>query len=70
MRIDRCVCFERTFEELKEVADKNSAHSLTMLQKHVDFGQKCELCHPYVRRMLKTGETWFDHIIAETEEPD
>lgn len=65
MKIDRCQCFQRTFAELREVASETGASSVEELQQHVDFGRRCQLCHPYVRRMLETGEVVFHHIIAE-----
>jgi len=70
MRIDRCVCFNRTFVELKEVAERNAAASIEMLQDHVEFGLQCSLCHPYVRRMLRTGETCFGQIVTDEDEPE
>ena len=57
MAVTRCVCFDKTFAELKAVANSVEAGTLEELQKHVVFGQNCKLCHPYVRRMLETGET-------------
>ncbi len=63
MPIDRCYCYQQTFATLKEVADETGAASVEALQEHVRFGQNCELCHPYVRRMLATGQTSFDEVI-------
>ncbi len=63
MRIDRCVCFEKSFATLHEIAQRTRARSLEELQLHVVFGKGCQLCHPYVRRMLQTGETVFTEII-------
>lgn len=68
MRIDRCYCFQKTFAELKEHAAAHGAASVAELQEHVVFGQRCRLCHPYVRRMLRTGETVFHEIITEADE--
>ena len=67
MRIDRCYCFDKTFAELKRVAEAHQARSVEALQEHVAFGLQCELCHPYVRRMLRTGETVFFEIVTEGE---
>jgi len=64
MQITRCVCYDKTFAELKRIADEHSCKSVEGLQRHVEFGLKCKLCHPYVRRMLRTGETVFTEIIA------
>lgn len=61
--IDRCVCFGVPFAYLKRVADAAGAQTVEALQAHVRFGQKCRLCHPYVRRMLETGETVFHDLL-------
>lgn len=69
MRIDRCYCFQKRFAELREVAEATGAESVEELQAHCTFGRKCGLCHPYVRRMLRTGQTLFRQIIEEKDEP-
>ncbi|HEX9950741.1 MAG TPA: (2Fe-2S)-binding protein [Rubricoccaceae bacterium] len=68
--IDRCFCFGRTFASLSETAEATGAASVAELQQHAKFGQNCALCHPYVRRMLRTGETVFDEIVTEMDEPE
>ncbi|MFB6272887.1 MAG: (2Fe-2S)-binding protein [Salinibacter sp.] len=67
MNIDRCYCFDQTFAHLKEVAEKTDAASVEALQTHVTFGENCQLCHPYVRRMLDTGQTVFHEVVESTE---
>ena len=69
MIIDRCYCFQQTFEALRVAAEAHDVHSIEALQQHVTFGERCALCHPYVRRMLRTGETAFGAIITECDEP-
>ena len=69
MEIDRCLCFGRPFAELKRVAEATGARTVAELQAHALFGQRCGLCHPYVRRMLRTGETRFHTIVTEADEP-
>ena len=63
-RIDRCYCFGRTFAELKDVAEETGERTVAGLQEHVLFGERCMLCHAYVRRMLRTGETVFSGIVT------
>lgn len=67
MRIDRCYCSQKRFTDLKEVADATGADSVPALQQHVPFGENCQLCHPYARRMLITGQTVFHEIIEPDE---
>lgn len=69
MQIDRCLCFGKTFAELAETAERTGARSVAELQAHALFGQKCGLCHPYVRRMLRTGQTVFGEVVTEADEP-
>lgn len=69
MRIDRCYCFQVTFARLKEVAGATGADSVAALQEHVTFGRNCRLCHPYVRRMLRTGQVVFREIVEQEDEP-
>ena len=57
--VDRCICFSRTFTELKRTAERTGARDIEALQSEVDFGLKCGLCKPYVQRMLETGATRF-----------
>jgi bacterioferritin-associated ferredoxin len=65
IRIDRCVCFDQNFADLKAVADSTGSRSVADLQEHVEFGSNCGLCRPYVSRMLTTGETVFSEILVE-----
>ena len=69
VHIDRCYCFGVTFAELKAVADATGAESVEELQEHAAFGENCELCHPYVRRMLRTGRVVFHQIVTASDEP-
>ncbi len=69
LRIDRCACFEVPFRELRKVSRQRKCASVEQLKEHVAFGQQCGLCLPYVRRMLRTGETVFSEIIIEDDEP-
>lgn len=67
--IDRCVCFQRLFNELLAIARKTGARTLEELQEETEFGLSCRLCNPYVRRMLVTGETVFYELIDEAPPP-
>ena len=69
LRIDRCYCYGQTFADLRDVARETGAQSVEALQEHVVFGENCALCHPYVRRMLRTGQTVFDTIVTDADEP-
>ena len=69
MRIDRCTCFQQLFADLAAVAAEHGADDVESLQEHVVFGHRCKLCHPYVRRMLRTGQTVFHQIVTDADEP-
>ena len=69
MHIDRCYCYQELFTDLKRIADAEDMQTVEALQEHVVFGHNCKLCHPYVRRMLRTGAVTFDHVVTEADEP-
>lgn len=58
MEVDRCVCFEVTFDRLKRHADEHGG-GYEQLRREFNCGRGCGLCIPYIRRMLRTGETSF-----------
>ena len=57
--VDRCLCYSKTFAELKAVAARHGARCVLSLQQATEFGLRCGLCKPYVARMLETGQTAF-----------
>lgn len=63
--VDRCVCFNRTFSEIKEISDKYNIKTISELKKYITFGENCRLCIPYVELMLKTGKTEFEPVNFE-----
>lgn len=69
IRVDRCVCHSTSFARLKETARAAGADTVEQLQEHAAFGTECGTCLPYVRRMLRTGETVFREIVTEEDEP-
>lgn len=70
MTIDRCICHGRRFADLAPVARASGASTVGALQEAArdagrDFGRGCGLCHAYVRRMLRTGETVFHEVVTD-----
>jgi len=62
MEVDRCVCFETTFERLKQYVDAHGGREqvdFDQLQTEFRCGRGCGLCVPYIRLMLRTGRTRF-----------
>jgi bacterioferritin-associated ferredoxin len=65
--IDRCICRNRRFEDLLPEA-REHAWSLNAVIRVTGCGGQCGLCRPYLRRMLATGETAFDHLLPPDPE--
>lgn len=64
LRIDRCVCRDREFAELRTLATANG-WGLPQLTDATGCGAQCGLCRPYLRRMLETGQTVFHQILVD-----
>jgi len=65
--IDRCICRSTGFGELLPRA-RAADWSLDDLMRETGCGAQCGLCRPYLRRMLRTGETEFHQLITEDTE--
>ncbi|MCS6776214.1 MAG: (2Fe-2S)-binding protein [Chloroherpetonaceae bacterium] len=54
-----CLCYARTFAEIKELALQNGWRTVAEITQALGCGGGCGLCVPYLERMLATGETAF-----------
>ncbi len=59
MRVDRCVCRDVSFARLAEIA-RSERLDFDALVQRTGCSSVCALCGPYVRLMIRTGETSFD----------
>lgn len=68
LQIERCVCVNVSFAELLE---SSRAEGLDQegLERRFGCCRGCGLCAPYVRRMLRTGETCFNELLSDRDEP-
>jgi NAD(P)H-nitrite reductase large subunit len=60
--VDRCVCFEKTFAEMKKLIEKHEITTVDELKKYFIFGENCRTCLPYVEILIKTGKTEYEVI--------
>ncbi|MDX1671364.1 MAG: (2Fe-2S)-binding protein [Balneolaceae bacterium] len=59
MKVDKCLCHNRSFEEIRRLAEEDSCDSVEQLQAADLCGRGCGLCIPYVEILLETGQTSF-----------
>ena len=62
--VDRCICRNLSFSALLPRA-RSADWSLLDLMSETGAGAQCGLCRPYLRRMLRTGETVFHELLSE-----
>ena len=68
VQIDRCVCIGQSFAAL--AADARPAGlSADQLMTQSGAGACCGMCRPYLRRMLRTGQTVFHELLDDADEP-
>lgn len=65
MLINRCVCFNVKFADVKKIMYENGFTKLEEVQSVIDVSKNCKLCRPYLEKMLETGETEFNYIIEK-----
>jgi bacterioferritin-associated ferredoxin len=63
MQVDRCVCWDQTFAELQRIARAGDL-GFDQLVERTGCCTGCTTCEPYVKRMLRTGETEFPVLNA------
>lgn len=62
--VSGCICMRMPFAELLPAA-RERGWDLEALVRETGCGDQCGLCRPYLRRMLRTGETEFRELLAE-----
>lgn len=68
MAVDRCVCHDVSFAELKRLAQDAGA-DIDELGRRTGCGTGCGMCVPYIREMLRTGRTRFAVMPTREREP-
>ncbi len=69
MHIDRCVCYQVTFVDvLKDAREKQ--RTIAEVELSLGCGGGCGLCRPYLRRCLRTGQTSFERVLTDADEPE
>lgn len=58
-KVTKCVCHNRTFEEVKNYAAEQNLISVEELRDHNYCSNSCGLCSPYIEVVLKTGQVEF-----------
>ena len=61
--VSRCICRNVAFAELLPRARAQNWDLMALMQE-TGCGAQCGLCRPYLRRMLRTGETAFYELLS------
>ena len=64
--VSGCICMGMPFERLLPLA-RAEGWDLEAVVRETGCGDRCGLCRPYLRRMLRTGETAFYDLLGEDE---
>jgi bacterioferritin-associated ferredoxin len=65
--VNRCICSNTSFIEIKEIINEFKLNSINELKKHIEFAENCRLCVPYIELVFKTGKTEFEPIKFEIQ---
>jgi bacterioferritin-associated ferredoxin len=67
MSVSRCVCHQVTFADLQRIVLETECN-FEELKSKTGCCTDCGMCEPYVRLMLKTGQTRFEPMTFDTIE--
>lgn len=59
MPVTHCICFNVSFQSLKDISDKEKIKCIEKLREKKEFGLHCGMCNDYIEKMLKSGEISF-----------
>ena len=62
--VSRCICMRVPFATLLPLA-RAEGWNLAAVMAETGCGDRCRLCRPYLRRMLRTGQTEFHELLAD-----
>jgi bacterioferritin-associated ferredoxin len=65
--VSRCICMSIPFDVLLPRARAQNWDLLALMQE-TGCGAQCGLCRPYLRRMLRTGETAFYELLSPDQQ--
>jgi len=65
MAVDRCVCYNVTFDRLLRL-HRDEGLGLDALIERTGCTKGCGTCRPYIELMLRTGETDLPVIVQNT----
>lgn len=60
--VNRCICSNISFREIKEIADQNDYRTVKDLREAGVCSMHCRICEPYVEKVLQTGNVVFDPL--------
>lgn len=57
--VDRCICSDILFSDVKSIGEERGYTEIKEFQDAEICAVHCELCRPYLEKMLETGQTRF-----------
>lgn len=69
MSVNRCICHQILFSELRAMAHDKGFTQIEDFQRESICSTKCKLCIPYIKRMLQEGITEFKPGAVYHKEP-
>jgi len=64
LRIDRCVCVNVTFAQMRAFADERGATNVAQLRSAFGCAEHCGRCEPYIERMLESRTVIFNSVLT------
>ncbi|MFI5212014.1 MAG: (2Fe-2S)-binding protein [Ignavibacteria bacterium] len=65
--VDRCICFDKKFSDLKILIDKHKLKNIDDLRRYFLFGENCKTCIPYIEMIFDTGRTEFKPVFNDND---
>lgn len=65
MPVNRCICHQISFSDIKTIANARGLTTVQELRAEKICSTNCRLCEPYIKMLLQSGNTSFKPILEE-----
>lgn len=63
MPVDRCICHQISFSDIKTIANERGLTTVQELRAEKICCTNCRLCEPYIRMLLESDKTSFQPLV-------
>lgn len=65
MKIDKCVCYNKSFRRIYKESLENGIDTLKGVREIMNICNKCKMCNPYIEKVFELNKFEFDELLVD-----